>query len=600
MTNVLYNLFFNYYYKMTDIVPKTLFDIVQATLIEYHRRYKPIKPESFPSSLSLSPSRSLSSTSTSFPTTTSLPTSLPEPPLLIPTTTSSLPTNSQQMIDSLKSSNILELFNNSLSLNTEDIYPDDSPDDSPDNSNTPLSTSSTLISSWYDLTYYECLIKVLKKHHMWPYLQVKKFDNDDNLVLLHNTYDNYNHDDVAFFKNLYEQCKCVVLDFSCVNNNHVVVSYANSIPERIDIEEYVCMENFSVMDKYQEAYDGTLMTVYNHNNVWHFGTTSCTDINNSKFGSKKSHGMMFDEILLTYFSSDFTEDELAGTWTNDFSEKLRNKFTSYLDPLIAYEFVIIHHENIHIIDYSNIHGNGYKILYHINSKNRLNLSEMDVYEHKFVDIGVKYPKYFEYLDDAYNYIMNNQSYGFIIRQNAYGSRKLFKISPDDITFRENTDPMKVNVWQNILAVYMKNNKNYKINDYISIYSPDIEYPYDYDGNKIDPTYLIHTTIISLQDFLYKLYVNTTTYDPYLNRFKFKKELDLQHAPIVRFHLAQIRRRQIIYNIGQFMKPKDIYYYICRCNNVNNIRLLINTLSSSLDYDFPSNTSLCLKILSKLL
>jgi len=177
---------------------------------------------------------------------------------------------------------------------------------------------------------------------------------------------------------------------------------------------------------------------------------------------------------------------------------------------------------------------------------------------------------------------------------------LFKISPDDITFRENTDPMKVNVWQNILAVYMKNNKNYKINDYISIYSPDIEYPYDYDGNKMDPTYIIHTTIISLQDLLYKLYVNTTTYDPYSNRFKIKKELDLQHAPIVRFHLAQIRHRQIVYNIGQYMRPKDIYYYICRCNNVNNIRLLINTLSCSLDYDFPSNTSLCLKILSKLL
>lgn len=586
MTNVLYQLFFNYYYKMTDIVPKTVFDLVEATLIEYHRCYKPIRAESFPS---ISPSLS----STSIQELSDFPT-LPDPPLLIPTTT--LPTNSQQMIDSLKSSNILELFNNSLSLNTSTL---DS-DDTPNTSNTPSSTTSTLISAWYDLTYYECLLKILKKHHMWPYLQIKRFNDDDNLVLLHNTYDNYSHDDVAFFKNLYEQCKCIVLDFSCANNNHVVVSYANSIPERIDIEEYVCMENFSTTDRYQEAYDGTLMFVYNHNNIWHFGTTSCTDINNSKFGSKKSHGMMFDEILLTYFSSDFTEDELEGPWTNNFSEKLRNKFTSYLDPLIAYEFIIIHHENIHIVDYSNIHGNGYKILYHINSKNKHDMFELNICEHKFVEIGVKYPKYFEYLEDAYNYIMNNESYGFIIHQNSYNSPKLFKISPDNVTFRENTDPMKVNVWQNILAVYMKNNKDYTIDDYIDIYSPDIEYPYDYDGYKLDPTYLIHTTIISLQDLLYKLYVNTTTYNPYTNRFKIKKELDFQHAPIVRFHLAQIRRRQIKYHIGTFMRPKDIYYYICRCNNVNNIRLLINTLSSSLDYDFPTNTYMCLKILSNLL
>ena len=87
-------------------------------------------------------------------------------------------------------------------------------------------------------TYANCLIKVLKKHHLWPSMQVKKFKNN-YLVLLHNT---YQRDDVSRFKQLYDQCRSLVLDFSqneFTNANNVVVSYSNNIPERIQIEDYV-------------------------------------------------------------------------------------------------------------------------------------------------------------------------------------------------------------------------------------------------------------------------------------------------------------------------------------------------------------------------
>ena len=92
----------------------------------------------------------------------------------------------------------------------------------------------------------------------------------------------------------------IVLDFSLQLNNNVVVSYANNIPVRIDIDEY--SHNINETDRYHEAYDGTMISVYNYQDEWHFGTSSCPDVNNSKFSNpKKTHGEMLDEVLLIVF-----------------------------------------------------------------------------------------------------------------------------------------------------------------------------------------------------------------------------------------------------------------------------------------------------------
>lgn len=464
-----------------------------------------------------------------------------------------------------------------------------------------LSPSHILTSeiSSTEKSYFNCLIKVLKKHHMWPSMQVKKFKDDNNIVLLHSTYESSESDEVSSFKTLYDQCRSIVLDFSMINSNHIVVSYANNIPERIDIAEYAKIVGDN--DRYQEAHDGTMVTIFNYNNKWHFGTSSCNDINNSKFGGTKSHGMMFDEVLLNFFPSEFSEEELAEGWSIEISERLRNKFSSYLDPMIAYEFVLIHHENIHIIDYTNLYGDGYKMIYHINSKDRADLSELDINNSPFASLGVKYPTYFSSLEDANLHITDNKnSYGFIVRKIVDGASKLYKISPKHITFREDTDPLKVNVWQSLLAVYMKNSKEYQIKDYIAMYAPNIELPIDNKGKPIDPTYLIHTMISSLKDVLYKLYIATTTYNPKFNRFKMNKDLDSQFPPVIRFHLAQLRHRQITNHKGNIIKSKDVFFYICRCNNIKNIRLLINMLSTSTGYDLKERSSMCLTILDGLL
>lgn len=458
------------------------------------------------------------------------------------------------------------------------------------------------------VTYANCLVKVLRRHHLWPSMQVKKFRNvqnpeNESLVLLHNT---YQRDDVGQFKELYDQCRSLVLDFSKrgqSTGSNVVVSYSNNIPERITVEDFSQISSPS--DTFQEAYDGTMITVYNFEDKWHFGTSCCTDAYASKFANQvKSHGHLFNEVLLTYFAQHFTPEEINSsdpTVVAAISQKLRDLFTENLDPSIAYEFVLVHYENPHIIDYTASLGPAYKTIYHIASKNRETLESLNISSKPLDALGILYPVTYYNLTNAYNHMMSSNCYGFIAKKvDTPVGVKLYKISPPHIDFKESTDPCNPNVWHNILMVYMKNRKDYKINDYIKMYAPNLQVPLDDKGKPIDPTYLIHTMISTLKDVLYNLYVATTTYNTKTKRFRMNKELDQQFPPVIRFHLAQLRHRQLNEHSEAFIRPKDVYHYLCHSNNVKNIKLLITLFATTLGYNISERSALCLTILNGLL
>lgn len=450
-------------------------------------------------------------------------------------------------------------------------------------------------------TYANNLIKIIKKYHLWPLMQVKKFKENENIVLLHNSYNRNDIDEQ--YKELYFQCRSVVLDFENVLNHTVVVSYANNIPIRVNIDEF--SNNINTTDIYQEAYDGTTVTVYNYKDKWYFGTSTCTNINNSKYlHPTKSHGEMLNEILMYNYRNHFSDEEINNGNLQAIEQKLRDIFTSYLDKTCAYEFVLLHHENVHLVDYSDIYGNGYKKLIHINTKHRETQQEFDISNMPFISYGIIYPQFFQTYNDACLYIINTKSYGFIVKQTIEnGFKKLYKISPKNIEFLENTNPRKMNVWHNILTVYMKNNKEFKIKDYINMYVDNLELPKDEKGRDIDPTYLIHTMISTLRDIIYNLYISTTAYNTKANYFKMNKELDLQLPPIIRFHLAQLRHRQLTCHKNHMITQKDIFYYLCKCNDIKNIKMLVSYFSCSNTcniYNITDRSVMCFVILNNLL
>ena len=408
-----------------------------------------------------------------------------------------------------------------------------------------------------DTNYPNTLIQILKNNHFWPVIKVKKFKNNNNLCLLHNS---YKRNDVTEFQDLYDKCRSVVLDFSKSIGNNVVISISNSIPIRSTISNYMN----SIMETGDNCYtalDGTGVTVYYHNGNWHFGSSSCPDINSSKFSNKdKTHGYMFDEILYTIYKNkvDINDPNISAI--------LRNLFTSNLSPLYSYDFVIIHHKNKHVIDYSEIMGEDYQYLFHINTRNRITLKEENIDNYPLAYLNIRYPYKFPTIDEAIQFASNNNNYGFIVKKND----KIYKISNDAVLHKEEVNAYNHNKWYNLLYVYMLQKDNYNINEFVNDFYSDNHA--DIPNNIYD---IINANFNIIKNIIYNLYISTTKYYPKYNRFKVDLDMDRTLNPLIRFHLAQLRHQQTtIYN-KKIINENNVFNYLCHSNNIKNIQKLFS-------------------------
>ena len=439
----------------------------------------------------------------------------------------------------------------------------------------------TVYDNCNDGNYPNALINILKQKHYWPVIKVKKFKNDNNLCLLHNS---YKRDDVAEFQDLYDKCRSIVLDFSKSIGNNVVISISSSIPIRASVKDYVD-KIYEETDVCYMALDGTLITCYFHNGVWHFGSSSCPDINSSHFSNKdKSHGYMLDEALYELY-----KNNVALTDPN-ISSVLRNLFTSNLSPLYSYDFVLIHSDNKHIIDYSTNEPN-YKQLFHINAKNRFTLIEENIDNFPLAYLGVKYPYKFENQKEAVDKCMNDNNYGFIVKK---ANMQLYKISSDVIIHKEEVNACNYNKWYNILYVYMLQKPNYNINEFVAeFYNGDLEIP---------PTTFeaVNNIFNIMKQIIYNLYIATTKYYPKYNRFKIDLIMDKTLNPLLRFHLAQLRHQQTTIYKKKIINESNVFNYICHSNNIKNIQKLIKHFSIDNTYNIPAESMIAFKQLNNFL
>jgi hypothetical protein len=427
-----------------------------------------------------------------------------------------------------------------------------------------------------DGNYPNTLINILKKKHYWPVIKVKKFKNDNNLCLLHNS---YKRDDVSDFQELYDKCRSIVLDFSKSMGNNVVISISSSIPIRANVSNY--LENiYEETDTCYSALDGTLITCYYHNGLWHFGSSSCPDINSSKFSNKdKSHGYMFDEVLYDLYKNNVAIDD------PNISSVLRNLFTSNLSPLYSYDFVLIHSDNIHVVDYSSLLNPNYRHLFHINTKNRFTLVEENIDNHPLAYLGIKYPYKYSSLKEAIEKTINNRDndimnkYGFIVKKT---NMRLYKISTDDIIHKEEVNAYNYNKWYNIIYVYMLQKPNYNITEFINeFYSNDNLPPDTYEA--------VNSIFNIMKQIIYNLYISTTKYYPKYNRFKIDLNMDKTLNPLLRFHLAQLRHQQITIYKKKIINENNVFNYICHSNNIKNIQKLLKHFSTTHIYNLTPDT-----------
>ena len=417
--------------------------------------------------------------------------------------------------------------------------------------------NQTKINKKDGVSWNNTLLEVLRENHYWPAIQTKKFYYNNNLILLHNT---YKRKDVDSFINLYEECRSVVLDFSSPN---VILSKSCKIPETLKYEDVLYHEDVECTI----AYDSTLVYVYYYNNRWILNTNTCTNIDYSKFNHPtKNYGQMFNEAL----------------------HVSRAEFLESLDKNNVYTFGIIHYENKKYIDYTTEFGENYKKLILLSAKEKYTDIKLDIK----LDFNILELKKIKLSDG----LKLNNIYGLIFEKN----NKRYKITPNTIIFQEETNFGYPNVWRNMIWVYQKNMEDFHISDYIKTYNKDIEYPLDNNGEKLDPTYLIHTTIITIRDILYNLYTTTTVYYKNFNRFKMSKDIDSKLPPILQYHLAQLRRQQVTIYVEDTITDKEVFYYLCYSNPMKNIIALINFFATNSGYDISPRSSQCITVLNNLL
>ena len=461
------------------------------------------------------------------------------------------------------------------------------------------------------------LIAVLRKHKIWPALQVKKFFKNKNLVLLHNT---YKRTDVSHFQALYDECRSVVLDMGATTN-HIVVSYTDMIPEHTSLSAYKHTLSKSILmpdgtqvnptgitDECYEAFEGTVITVYFYQDKWHFGTSTCPLVDSSRyFHPNKSHGQMLDDALAAILGVSAPSPSSFNFGVTS-SEDIRKAFTHYLNPACAYAFILVHHENKHVADYTQRFGENYTKLVHIVTRDRASNQtintqlDAEIFAHKIV-----YPYKFASSIEAVKFIEmsvhkgNKDLYGFIANKS---DGKRLKVSSDEISTREEFDLGNPNMWINMLHVYIQNKPHYKITNYQATYCPDLMVPLNNRGQPLAPTYIIHTVICSIRDIVYQSYKNTTSFNANTKRFYIKKAEDAALAPIMRFHMAQLRNIQITTHDHAALSPHAIYHYICHHQTMKNLRLLIKYFASTWIIEnpegFPPRTTECFFHLDALL
>lgn len=436
----------------------------------------------------------------------------------------------------------------------------------------------------------DTLMNILTKNHYWPYIQLKYFSSKSSLVMLHNV---YKQDVPIPDKELYDECRSVILDMNAPDGSNIIQSLSKKIPKRITKEMAKDInDNIAVIET---GFEGTMVYMYHHDDKWYISTSTCPSIDRSRyFSPNKSHGNMLDQALTKMFPEMRFDNEVSNT---DKSKMLRTKFFDLLDKQKSYSFILVHHENGYIMDYTSSLGEHYANLVHINTRNSNMEQSIEVIP-ELQNIGVMYTTKYTTLEEAMDAITNDsQIYAIMV----HTDNELYKISTNDILRKEEDNLGHPNPWMNLLWVYMQNKPHIRMEYYLENH-PEINNILDATTSRgviIAPTRVVAKVITSIRDILYTLYRSTTYYYKTTKTYKMDKAYDQQLPPILRFHLAQLRYIQTNFHTEGPITRKAIHHYLCHHQTMKNIRLLIEAFTNNPSiHNMDQETADCFYILNK--
>ena len=294
-------------------------------------------------------------------------------------------------------------------------------------------------------------------------ITVKRFKDNDTLLLVHT---DFNNDNVS---NIHNECRSFVI---AVNDNKAtIVSYSHETivegnPDSTDII-------------YEESFEGTLTSLFFHDNKWHFHTSRCTDVDSSYFhDSDITFGKMFNDCLMKMNLN-------------------RETFAQHLDQTHMYSFVIVHYENKYITDYSDRFGEKYaQLVLVVERDSDVKPVTLTPSDHYIV------PRVLENAENTGCTICK-------VYDEDRSTYKYYKIYSDEYATQMKRNPNFSNVWYSYIQIFLNNDKEYGVNVYRQQHNITTEYIVA--NNPVNITGMIHLLYKETATLLLNLVTHFTTF-----------------------------------------------------------------------------------------
>ncbi len=369
-------------------------------------------------------------------------------------------------------------------------------------------------------------------------IMTKSFPNLD-MTIYYNKYDNKHKTPMEMAS------RSVILS----NSNHKVICYTCPTPiYNMDAVQYLWRNQEKKRETFV-CYEGSLISVFNHNNKWYTASRRNIYFNNQEDDTNNIAGQykMFMEIL------------------NQDGYKTIDEFTDKLDKKYSYHFVLIHHKNDNIVNYKNQFGEEYKKLCFIFARNNDTQAEVKPEDTNatFISDNIFYPKKIDEKDTQQfisnlsnvNIINQPEHEGIIIKIN----NNILKLQSAAYQFHKAIGSEK-NMYRGFLSLYQNNSlKNFFTNDTMK---------FKKIVNPLNPSESFDT--IGIIDALFKVITSELYYLFYtlwndngnhLNKDLYNK-LPKEYKDIL-FHLRGIYFNNKSKHVGDenVLKMKDVYNFI---------------------------------------
>jgi len=372
------------------------------------------------------------------------------------------------------------------------------------------------------------------------------FKEQDDLLLVFNKFNS------NFTSPLHQECRSLVID----TVNKKVINYSCPTPLINDDGVGYLMRHNNFSYKIYQCYEGTLLSLFSHQNKWYLSTRRCLDASTSKWKNDISHFELFMEVL---HQSNYESFE---------------QFTEKLDKNMTYHFILLHHQNKNYVNYDNLFGENYKklILAYVRNKDTLELT--DSLPNDLFDDNILSSEEVDNISWLDNYNSKNKfelppkTEGLILRGNHNDKEILIKLQSQDYQFASAV-MTKDNLYLGLLKLYQLD----KLKDYL-----ETESNFEMITNPLNPKESFHT--MGIIDSVFKV---LTTELHNLYHLLYDEEGNsrdnnlYQYLPKI-YKYFMFKLRGINYKKVSFGKEygvKDVYYFMKK-TEVNLIDELIRS------------------------